>query len=72
MESGERHFRKRNLFKWQILFKKISVRGVVIISRIRMAENLGRGLGKKTVNITYLNNKNGRILVGIKSQEILG
>lgn len=52
--------------------KKMSVRDIVIISRIRMAENLGRGLGKKAVNITYLNNQNGRILVGIKSQEILG
>lgn len=35
-----------------------------------MAENLARGLGKKSVNIMYLNNQNGRILVGMKSQEI--
>lgn len=39
---------EKNLFKWQILSRTMSARNVVVISRIRMVENLGRGLRRET------------------------
>lgn len=38
---------EKNLFKWRILSRKMSVRNVVILSSIKMLENVGRGLGKE-------------------------
>lgn len=68
MESVERHLRRRNLLKWQILSRK---KCLYRMADIRMAENLGSGLGKKAVNNLLWTTKMGGFLLEWKARRFM-